>query len=135
MIAFFKVNHCFFENVKGFYGKYFEDKSWSSCVTRFAQTQILDGRWAGYPRPPTQTAFLKWFWEFETTFSSERRSKYYTSFNKGLAGFGCNRELDLFLAPRDISMDQGRYRWRDVRVIGELKESVSNKNPLGRNTR
>lgn len=79
-----EVNLCLYKNTKGFYEKYFEGKSWSSFVARFAQKvnpQVLDGRWAAYPHPPTQTAFLKWFWEFARTFPSEIRNQYYTSFN------------------------------------------------------
>ena len=129
-----EIDLCLYENVKGFYEKYFEGKSWSSSVERFAQKvnpQILNGRWAGYPQPPTHTAFFKWFWELGTTFPSERRSKYYnTSSNKRLDVSGCSRLLDVFLAPRDLSMRQGRYSWRDVRVIGKFKESASNENQL-----
>ena len=128
-----EVNLYLYENTKGFYEKYFEGKSWSSSVARFAQKvnpQVLDGRWAAYPHPPTQTAFLKWFWEFARTFPSEIRNQYYTSFNKPLHGSGCNRQPDIFLAPRNTCMFQRRYYWRDVRVIGELKESVSSKNRL-----
>lgn len=128
-----EINLCLYENAKGFYEKYFEGKSWSFFVACFAQKlnpQILNGRWAEYPYPPTHTAFFKWFWELDTTFPSERRSKYYTSFNKRLDISGCNRLLDLFLAPRDLSMCQGRYSWRDVRVIGKFKESFSDRNQL-----
>lgn len=128
-----EVSLCLYENTKGFYEKYFEGKSWSSSVTRFAQElnpQVLEGRWTEYPHPPTQIAFLEWFWEFAQSFPSEIRNQYYTSFNKPLHGFGCNRQPDIFLAPKKIIMIQKRYHWRDVRVIGELKESVSSKNRL-----
>ena len=128
-----EVNLCFYESTKGFYEKYFEGKSWSSSVARFAQKvnpQVLDGRWTGYPHPPTQTAFLEWFWEFARTFPSKTRNQYYTSFNKPLYGSGCNRQPDIFLAPKNAYMFRSRYYWRDVRVIGELKESVSGKNRL-----
>lgn len=128
-----EVNLCLYENTKGFYEKYFEGKSWSSSFARFARKvnpQVLDGRWAAYPHPPPQTAFLKWFWEFARTFPSEIRNQYYTSFNRPLQGSGCNRQPDIFLAPRNTCKFQRRYYWRDVRVVGELKESVSSKNRL-----
>ena len=128
-----EVNLCLFENTKGFYEKYFEGKSWSSSVARFAQKvnpPVLDGRWAGYPHPPTQTAFLKWFGEFTRTFPSEIRNQYYTSFNKPIHGSGCNRQPNIFLTPRNTCMFQRKYYWRDVRVIGKLNESVSSENRL-----
>ena len=58
----------------------------------------------------------------------KRRSTYYTSFNKSLASSDCNRQRYLVLATSGTINYDGRYNWRDVRVIGELKESVSKKN-------
>ncbi len=127
-----EVDLCLYENTKGFYEKYFEGRPWTATVARFAQNanpQICNGRWTDYPYPPTQAAFFKWFWKLLPTFPVERRSTYYTSFNKPLEGFGGNRQPDLFLAPLNIEKCNERYHWRDVQVIGELKESVS-KNSL-----
>lgn len=59
------------------------------------------------------------------TFPLERRITYYTSFNKPLEGSGGNRQPDLFIAPLNTEKCNERYHWRDVQVIGELKESVS----------
>lgn len=59
----------------------------------------------------------------------EGRSTYYTSFNKPLEGSGGNRQPDIFIGPLNTEKCNERYHWRDVRVIGELKESVS-KNSL-----
>lgn len=127
-----EVDLCLYENTKGFYKKYFEDKPWTSSVARFAQEanpQIRNGRRTDYPYPPTQIAFFRWFWNLLPTFPSEKRNTCYTSFNKPLDGSGGNRQPDLFLAPLNTEKCNERHHWRDVRVIGELKESVS-KNSL-----
>lgn len=125
-----EIELCTYEKTIGFYEKYVENKSWSSIVARFAQEvnpQIVNGRWTDYPYPPTQTAFLEWVWRFQSRFPLKRRRMYYTPFNKSLDDSDCNRQPDLFLAPSGTIKSDGRYNWRDVRVIGELKESVSKK--------
>ncbi|KAI9765252.1 MAG: hypothetical protein M1839_005599 [Geoglossum umbratile] len=54
---------------------------------------------------------------------------YYTSYKQSLNGSDYDRQLDLFLAPSDTPQYNGKYNWEDVRVIGELKESISKNYP------
>ncbi|KAI9783266.1 MAG: hypothetical protein M1839_004106 [Geoglossum umbratile] len=127
-----EVNGCVYNDTKGFYEKYFEGKSWSSTaeqIIRDANLQTIDGRWMGYPNPPSQSAFLEWFWRFQSAFLSRGRSMYYTSYKRSLNGSDCGRQPDLFVAPSGTTKCSGRYNWVDVRVIGELKESVSKNYP------
>ncbi|KAI9770216.1 MAG: hypothetical protein M1839_003244 [Geoglossum umbratile] len=126
-----EVDGCTYNNTGGFYEKYFEGKSWSSTAGQIAQaanSQIINGRWIDYPNPPSQSAFLDWFWRFQSTFLLGR-SMYYTSYKKSLNGSDCDRQPDLFLAPSGTTKCNGRYNWLDVRVIGELKESISKNYP------
>jgi hypothetical protein len=127
-----EVNGCVYHDTGGFYEKYFEGKSWSSTASQIVQDanpQKINGRWTGYPNPPSQSAVLEWFWEFQSTYLSGRRSTYYTSYNKRLNGSDCNRQPDIFLGPLVATKYEGRYNWVDVRVIGELKGSIQKNIP------
>jgi hypothetical protein len=121
-----EVNGCVYDDTKGFYEKYFELKSWSSTaeqIVRDASPQIIEGRWTDYPNPPSQDAFLKWFWGFQSKFLLGGRGTYYSSPGLPLSGSDCRRKPDLFLALSGTTKYDGRYGWQEVRVIGELKQS------------
>ncbi|KAI9776690.1 MAG: hypothetical protein M1839_009417 [Geoglossum umbratile] len=121
-----EVNGCVYNDTKGFYEKYFEKKSWSSTaeqIVRDAKPQIIEGRWTDYPNPPSQDAFLEWLWRFQSTFLLSGRGTYYSSPSLPLSGSDCRRKPDLFLAAPGTTKNDGRYNWREVRVIGELKQS------------
>jgi hypothetical protein len=83
----------------------------------------MDCRWTDYPNPPSQKAFLEWFWTFQDRFFQGRRGTYYTSHSTPLDGSDCKRQPDLFLAPSGTTKRDGKYNWTDVWVIGELKQS------------
>ena len=121
-----EINGCVYNDTKGFYEKYFQGKSWSPTVENIvhaANPWIVDGHWTDYPNPPTQNAFLDWFWKFQSTFFPEGRGMYYTSHGLPLSGSDCRRKPDLFLALSNTTKCNGKYNWVDVRVIGELKQS------------
>jgi Fungal protein kinase len=116
-----EINGCVFENVKGFYEKYFEGKPWSPAVDKIVQAanpQILDCQWTEYPTPLTKQAFLEWFWTFQTRFLQGARGAYYACHS----GKDSNHP-DLFLAPSGTTKHEGKYRWADILVIGELEQS------------
>ena len=107
-----EVNGCVYNDTKGFYKKYFEGKSWSSTaeqIIRDANLQTIDGRWTDYPNPPSQSAFLEWFWRFQSAFLSRGRSMYYTSYKQSLNGSDCGRQPNLFVAPSGTTNCGGRY--------------------------
>jgi hypothetical protein len=121
-----EIDGCVYRNTRGFYEKYFEGRSWSAAVekmVRAADPQIVDGRWTEYPNPPSQKAFLDWFWTFQAQFFRETRGTYDTSHSTPLAGSDWRRQPDLFLIPSRTTKRDGKYNWTDVQVIGELKQS------------
>ena len=121
-----EINGCVYNDTGGLYQKYFEGKSWSAEAGRIVQTadpQVVNGRWSDYPQPPTQTAFLDWFWRFQAKFLQKGRGKFSASPDLPLAGSDCKRKPDLFMVHRSILKHDGKNDWADVRVIGELKQS------------
>ncbi|KAF2452319.1 hypothetical protein BDY21DRAFT_417793 [Lineolata rhizophorae] len=104
---FQEINGCVFQDTGGFNAKYFEGKQWSAEAQRIAERvnpQVVVGRWRDYPQP-------------------QRRSAYHTSPELPLAGSECKCKPDLFVTSVDACSHQGKYKWTDVQVIGELKQS------------
>jgi hypothetical protein len=92
-------------------------------IVKGANPQVVDGRWTDYPQVPSQSAFLDWFSRFQQRFLRGGRSTFYASPDVPLAGSDCKRKPDLFLAPSETAKHEKTYHWRDVRVLGELKQS------------
>lgn len=125
-----EINGCFYKDTKGFYEKYFEGRSWSPTVEKIASAanpRIIDGRWKDYPNPPSQKAFLDWFWTFQVRFLQGTRGTYDISHSAPLHGSDSKRQPDLFLTPSRTTKRDGKHNWANVRVIGELKQSENAK--------
>ena len=125
-----EINGCVYQNTRGFYEKYFERRSWSTTVEKIVRDvspRIADGHWTKYPDPPSQKAFLDWFWTFQDQFLQGTRCTYDTSHSTPLAGSDSRRQPDLFLTPSHTTKRDGKHSWTDVQVIGELKQSENQK--------
>ncbi|KAF2787657.1 hypothetical protein K505DRAFT_379435 [Melanomma pulvis-pyrius CBS 109.77] len=121
-----EINGCVYKDTGGFYEKYFEGKEWSTEAERITERvdpQVRNGRWTEYPALPSQTAFLNWLQGFQADFLGGGHGMFCDSPNLPLAGSGCKRKPDLFLAPSSASKHTDKYDWADIRVIGELKQS------------
>ena len=121
-----EINGCVYKDTEGFYKNYFEGKEWSGKsyqIAERANPQVVNGRWTEYPQPPSQDAFLDWFWDFQSKYLQGGRSTFSASPDRPLAGSDCKRKPDLFLVPSGDSSHDRKYGWPDVRVIGELKKS------------
>ncbi|EQL31229.1 hypothetical protein RJZ57_005067 [Blastomyces gilchristii] len=59
---FEEIHDCKFQDVEGFFNKYFEGKDWSSKADAICQHVLAsdsdDGNWAQFPDPPTQADVL-----------------------------------------------------------------------------
>lgn len=121
-----EINGRVYKDTGGFYEKYFEGKGWSPEAGRIIKRvnpRMRSGRWRDYPVKPTKNVFLDWFKKFRTEFFPSGHCMFYASPDLPLAGSDCKRKPDLFVAPLNISKQDGKYNWADVRVIGELKKS------------
>ncbi|KAI9775541.1 MAG: hypothetical protein M1816_005896 [Peltula sp. TS41687] len=128
-----EINGCVYQNTNGFNEKYFEGKPWSKTVKDILHTvspRIVDGRWTEYPNPPSQKAFLEWFWNFRDRFIQGIQGTcgtYDTSHSTPLAGSDWKRQPDLFFIHSRTTKRDGKYNWADLRVIVELKQSENPK--------
>ena len=69
-----------------------------------------------------------WWFRFQNDFLSEERRRYYSTTNpKDLVGAEAQRQINLFLKRKNGQPPDAVHDWRDVEVIGELKESNNNK--------
>ena len=101
---FYEINNCTYRNVRGFFDKYFEGKSWSReskkvCTTM--KTHRKRGRWTGFPDPPEQDAVWEWLSRFQKKRLSRSRSSFYTTDSTSdLTGSETNCQVDVLLKNR-----------------------------------
>jgi len=122
---FEEIRGCTHQNVEGFFSKYFEEKPWTERtkeIYKAVQERHADGRWIDFPQSPVQNAVCEWWFHFQDEFLSNERGVYYTSNIKDLTGSEAKRQIDLFVKPNNEKLSKVVHDWKDVEVIGELKE-------------
>ncbi|KAL2037319.1 hypothetical protein N7G274_010008 [Stereocaulon virgatum] len=124
---FYKVKRCTYRNVDGFFEKYFEGRRWS-CKSKeiynaVKKEQYRDERWTDFPDPPDGDAVWKWLCRFQDNHLSDSPGVFYTTASTSdLTGAEARRQLDVFTKRRGIENTE-KHNWKDVRIIGELKQS------------
>ena len=91
---FEEIRECTYQDVEGFFLKYFEGKLWTERtkeIYQAVQDRRIDGRWTDFPDPPVQNAVCEWWFHFQDEFLSNERGFYYTSTTKDLTGFEAKR--------------------------------------------
>lgn len=119
-----ELKNCCFVEVKGFFEKYFEGRSWSP-ISESIITAV--GSDLGFPSVPTESAVWTWIDNFQKYYLNLNtvRGVYYTTKNKKeLTGTKAERQLDLFMKSREAP-STGQHDWANVRVIGEHQESTN----------
>ena len=123
---FYEIKGCTYRDVDGFFEKYFEGRCWSSkskAIYNAMKKQYRGGRWTDFPDPPDEDAVWDWLSRFQDKHLSDSRGVLYTTESTSdLTGGEAQRQLDLFVKRRGIETS-GKHDWKDVRVIGELKQS------------
>lgn len=125
--VFEEIRHCTYRNVGGFFSKYFEEKVWTEQtkeIYRAMQDRHVDGKWTDFPDPPVQNAVLEWLLRFQKEFLAASRGLYYTSESSNdLTDAEARRQLDVLIKRNGKNFSKTVHDWRDVEVIGELRES------------
>ena len=123
---FYEIKRCTYRDVDGFFEKYFEGHLWSGkskAIYNAMKKQYRGGRWANFPDPPDEDAVWEWLSLFQDKHLSDSPGVLYTTESTSdLTGGEAQRQLDLFVKRRGIETG-GKHDWKDVRVIGELKQS------------
>ncbi|KMP02682.1 hypothetical protein CIRG_02374 [Coccidioides immitis RMSCC 2394] len=82
---FEEICGCTFQDVEGFFTKYFEGKDWSVRADAIRQRVLEPGsnsEWARFPDPPVQNAVLDWWLRFQDNFLSNARGVYFSTASK-----------------------------------------------------
>ncbi|KAL9130813.1 MAG: hypothetical protein Q9175_006929 [Cornicularia normoerica] len=127
---FEEIRECTYQDVEGFFSKYFEGKPWTERtkeIYQAVQDRHVDGRWTDFPQTPVQNDVYEWWFHFQDEFLWKERGVYYTSTTKDLTGSEAKRQIDLFVKPNNEKLSKVVHDWKDVEVIGELKESNKDK--------
>ncbi|KAK2812070.1 hypothetical protein FQN50_001781 [Emmonsiellopsis sp. PD_5] len=120
---FDEIQGCTHRSVGGFFTKYFEGSNWS------AQVDAMYHWWLNsrdkFPNPPTQKDVLTWWFRLQEMFLSDAPNVYTSTASKSdLTGSDAERQVDLLLKARCKDNIEGKHDWKDIRVVGELKQSV-----------
>lgn len=130
---FYEIKGCTYRDVDGFFEKYFEGRRWSRKskeIYNAVKKQYRGGRWTDFPDPPDEDAVWDWLSRFQDKYLSDSRSVFYTTESTSdLTGGEALRQLDVFIKRRGIE-NNGKHNWKDVRVVGELKQSKWDLKPL-----
>ena len=127
---FDEIRNCTYQDVDGFFTKYFEGKDWTERIKkiyRAVQGQPVNGRWTDFPDPLVQNAVYGWWFRLQEEFFLNERGVYYTSTSKDSTGSEAQRQVDLFVKLNDGGLSKVTHDWKDAEVIGELKESNHDK--------
>ncbi|KAL8978915.1 MAG: hypothetical protein Q9177_006274, partial [Variospora cf. flavescens] len=123
---FYEIKGCTYRAVGGFFEKYFKEWPWShktEAIYNRMNKRYTGGRWTDYPDPPNEDAVWVWLSRFQDEHLSDTRGVFYTTKSTSdLTGGEAQRQLDLFVKRRGIETS-GKHNWKDVLVIGELKQS------------
>ncbi|PGH23710.1 hypothetical protein AJ80_02316 [Polytolypa hystricis UAMH7299] len=127
--VFEEIRGCTFRNVNGFFEKYFEGKHWTdgaSGVFESIKSQHVDGKWLALPNSPTQDDIQDWLFQLQDDCLTKERRRYFTiNAPSELTGAETQRQIDLIIkrSTGEPELSDARHDWRDIEVIGELKES------------
>lgn len=120
-----ELYNCTYEHVDGFWEKYFEDKEWAEKSEQIYERMKKFGQLNNLPQPPREEAVWNWWSDTQEKFFQGSRGVYYTTASKkDLTGTDSERQLDLLMKRRDISV-AGKHHWEDIRVVGEHKASYT----------
>ncbi|KKZ61580.1 hypothetical protein EMCG_00563 [[Emmonsia] crescens] len=127
---FDEIKTCTHKDVGGFDAKYFQNTSWEGkFLGIYKKIQERDGTGlSDFPEPPIQNDVLDWWFRSQDAFLTETRGIYFsTEGKKSLKDSEAERQVDVLMKARVGDDPVSRHSWKDVRVVGELKQSNYNK--------
>jgi hypothetical protein len=99
-------------------------------IFQAAKVRHANGKWIDFPNPPGQARVLDWFFKLQSDFFSDRRGIFYTTHNRDLTDSDAKRRLDLLVQLRSPKGPAPAHDWKDVWVIGAIKEGKEGDKPL-----
>lgn len=127
---FDEIKTCTHKDVGGFDAKYFRNTSWEEkFIDIYKKIQERDDTGlSDFPNPPIQNDVLDWWFRLQNTFLTETRGMYFsTEGKKSLKDSEAERQVDVLMKVRAGDDPVPRHSWKDIRVVGELKQSNYNK--------
>lgn len=122
-----EIRHCTYRGVQGFHETYFEGKIWNRRAKRVWQKvqglySKTDAKWSQLSDSPTQDEICGFWLDIQQQHLAKDRSAFFRSTVKNQVGSCSPRQLDLFSKKRGNG-ESVKHEWKDVLVVGELKES------------
>lgn len=121
-----ELDGCIFRHVKGFYPKYFEEKSWSATAKRAAQkvqSAATSHLCSGIIEAPCQGSVSVWLARFQPTFLPKEQIQ--SHFRSRTSNLGNPMRTDIYLGPLDQLKSDSTSTAANVRVFGEINSNHS----------
>lgn len=123
---FGEIKSCTHKDVGGFDAKYFRNTSWEEkFIDIYKKIRKQDDTGlSDFPDPPIQDDVLDWWFRLQDTFLMETRGIYYsTEGKKSIKDSDADRQVDVLMRVRTGENAVPTHSWKDIRVVGELKQS------------
>ena len=131
-----EIADCTYLDVANFVSNYFHGKTWEGkigLIESAIQEQKEQNKWHGFPEKTDESQVTQWFFDFQETFLSQARGQYFGTKTEQI-GSESERQVDLLVELRGAANNHIRennevvHPWKDIKVIGELKEKEPSKN-------
>lgn len=123
-----ELNLRLYPDTPGFIGKFFQPQQHAFAIS--ASLRVGGNGWSTWPTTPDEKNVWPWFKIVtDTILPADVKVAYYSSADAALTGSRATRKTDIVLYPttvtnknpKGVRLNQGKYAWKDVLVVGELK--------------
>lgn len=126
-----ELNLRLYPDTPGFIAKFFQPQQHAFATS----APLRDGEngWSTWPTTPEGKNVWPWFkMIMDTILPTDAKVAYYSSADAALTGSRATRKTDIVLYPttatkknpKGVRLNQGKYAWKEVLVVGELKPNT-----------
>lgn len=128
-----ELSGCVFRHVKGFYAKYFEDKSWSTAAeqaSQKAQLNVASALYRDFLELQSQGSFSAWLARLQSTFLAEGQIRHHFRSRQANTSDHPLRAIVYLVASSDRS-ESSSPPVADARAFGDFNVNASDTGPEG----
>lgn len=125
-----ELNLRLYPDTPGFIAEFFQPQQHAFGIS--APLSAAGNGWSTWPSTPDGKNVWPWFkLVTDTILPADVKVAYYSSADTALTGSRATRKTDIVLYPttptkknpKGVRLNQGKYAWKDVLVVGELKST------------
>lgn len=124
--VFEKIQGCIYQDVQGFYKKYFERKSWTDHaqgIYKSIKNQHVGSIWTELLQS-IQDNMYNWLFQLQDDHLLNEQCRYYKiNLSSELTGSEIWWQIDLLVKQKSRNPSNIEHNWKDIKMIGKLKMS------------